>query len=72
MAKFRFLGYLAEMTGVRVKDVTLEQPKQLRDICHLSLPEGTIIILINGKVGYPDSLIKNEDSVTIMPIISGG
>jgi len=50
----------------------LEKPVALREILPASFPETNIIILINQKVGHLDSLIRNEDGVTIMPILSGG
>jgi molybdopterin converting factor small subunit len=50
----------------------LEKPVALREILPASFPEANITILINQKVGYLDSLIRNEDRVTIMPILSGG
>jgi hypothetical protein len=37
-----------------------------------TFPETDIIILIDEKVGNLDSLIENESSVVIMPILSGG
>lgn len=72
MAEFKFLGYLAEVAGGRTREVVLEKPVPLREILSMPLPEEKIIILIDGKVGHPDSMIRNEDSVVIMPMISGG
>jgi molybdopterin converting factor small subunit len=72
MAEFKFLGYLADVTGVRVKSLYLETPTPLRKILPPSFPAENVIILVNQKVSHLDSLIKNEDSVVIMPIISGG
>lgn len=72
MAKFRFLGYLAEATGHRTKEVILEKPTRLREIFPMPFNEKNVIILIDEKVGNFDNLIENENSVIIMPILSGG
>jgi len=72
LAEFRFLGYLTDIVGARAKNVKLEKPVPLREMVPSTLPETNVIILINQKVGHLDSLIRNEDTVTIMPILSGG
>jgi molybdopterin converting factor small subunit len=72
LAKVKFLGYLADIVGARTKEVKLEKPSPLREMVPSPFPETNIIILINQKVGNLDSLIKNEDSVVLMPILSGG
>ena len=72
MAELKFFGYLADIAGARAKEVNLEKPAALREILPPSFPETNIIILINQKAGHLDSLIRNEDAVAIMPILSGG
>jgi molybdopterin converting factor small subunit len=72
MAEFRFLGYLAEIFGKKRARVSLENPRKLRKILGIQFPENRSIVLINGRVGNFDSLIRNEDRVVIMPMISGG
>ena len=72
MAELKFFGYLADIVGARAKEVSLEKPVALREILPSPFPETNIIILINQKAGCLDSLIRNEDSVTIMPVLSGG
>jgi len=72
LAELKFFGYLAEIVGARAKEMRLEKPVALREILPSPFPETNIIILINQKVGNLDSLIENEDSVALMPILSGG
>lgn len=72
MVEIKFLGYLTEIAGTRRKEVFIESPKPLREILPSSFPEKNIIILIDGKSGDLDTLIFPNQSVTIMPILSGG
>jgi molybdopterin converting factor small subunit len=72
LAELKFFGYLSDLVGTRKKEVNLEKPIPLREMLPFPFPEMNIIILINEKVGSLDSSIKNEDSVVLMPILSGG
>ena len=72
MAELKFLGYLADIAGARAKDINLGKPVALRELLPASFPEKNIIILINQKAGSLDSLIRNEDRVALMPVLSGG
>jgi molybdopterin converting factor small subunit len=72
LAELKFFGYLADIAGARAKEMTLEKPVALREILPASFPETNVIILINQEVGHLDSLIRNEDRVSLMPILSGG
>ena len=72
MAKLKFFGYLADIAGTRDKEIILERPVVLREVLPPSFPEKNIIILINQKAGDLDSLIRNEDRVALMPVLSGG
>ncbi|MBM4339787.1 MAG: MoaD/ThiS family protein [Deltaproteobacteria bacterium] len=72
LAELKFFGYLSDIVGKRKIEVNLEKPIPLRDLLPPLFPETNIIILINEKAGSLDSLIKNEDTVALMPILSGG
>ena len=72
LAELKFFGYLADIVGTRAKEVSLEKPVALREILPSPFPETNIIILINQKAGRLDSVIRNEDLVIIMPVLSGG
>jgi molybdopterin converting factor small subunit len=72
LAEIKFFGYLVDIVGSRAKEVRLERPVALRVILPSSFPEENIIILINQKPGTVDSLIKDEDAVVLMPVLSGG
>jgi len=68
----KFFGYLADFAGTRVRELRLEHPVTLREIVPSTFPETNIIILINQKVGSLDSQIEDQDSVVLMPVLSGG
>ena len=72
MAELKFLGYLAEIAGAREKILVLDKPLPLRRVLPPSFPEKNVIILIDKKVGNLDSVIENESSVILMPMLSGG
>ena len=72
MAELKFFGYLADIAGARAKEMRLEKPVALREILPSPFPEKNIIVLINQKAGSLDSLIRDEDSVVLMPVLSGG
>ncbi|MFQ6079691.1 MAG: MoaD/ThiS family protein [Thermodesulfobacteriota bacterium] len=72
MAEFRFLGYIADISGKKRVSISLENPGKLRDILKVEFPEDRCIVLVNQRVGNFDSLIRNGDKVVIMPMISGG
>jgi hypothetical protein len=72
LAELKFLGYLAEVVGTRTKQLVLDKPTPLRRILPPSFPEENVIILIDKTVGNFDSLIENENSIVIMPVLSGG
>jgi len=72
LASLKFLGYLAEIAGTREKNLVLDKPIPLRRILPPSFPEENVIILIDKRAGNLDSVIENESSVIIMPMLSGG
>ena len=72
MASLKFLGYLAEIAGAREKNLVLEKPMPLRRVLPPSFPEENVIVLIDKRVGDLDSVIEDKNSVTLMPILSGG
>lgn len=72
MAELKFFGYLSDLVGTRIKELSLDHPMPLKELVPPGFPEGNIIILINQKVGNLDSKITDQDSVVFMPILSGG
>ncbi len=72
MAELKFFGYLSDLVGTRIKQLRLEQPVTLKELLPPTFPDTNIIILINQKVGNLDSEITDQDTVVLMPVLSGG
>jgi molybdopterin converting factor small subunit len=72
LAELKFFGYLADLVGTRTMTVQLEKPVPLREILPARFPKADVIILVNQKAGSMDSLIENDHSVLLMPVLSGG
>jgi molybdopterin converting factor small subunit len=72
LAELRFFGYLSDLVGTRIKELRLEHSVTLRELVPPTFPESHIIILINQKIGNLDSEITDQDTVALMPILSGG
>jgi molybdopterin converting factor small subunit len=72
LADLKFFGYLSDLAGTRTKELKLEHPVTLRELVPSTFPEANIIVLINQKAGSLDSEIQDQDSVVLMPVLSGG
>jgi len=72
LAQLKFFGYLSDLAGTRIKEMCIDHPVPLRELVPPDFPGSNIIILINQKVGNLDSEIADQDSVVLMPILSGG
>jgi molybdopterin converting factor small subunit len=72
MAALRFVGLVAELAGAKELGVRLDGPKPLREILEFRLPEERTIVLINQEGGTLDSLVHDGDTVTLLPVVSGG
>jgi molybdopterin converting factor small subunit len=72
MATIRFLGVLAEKIGKKTMEVTLKNPIELKNLYPLPFQEEDVLILIEGRVGHLNSSIEDQDSIVIMPMLSGG
>jgi molybdopterin converting factor small subunit len=72
LAELRFFGYLTDIAGARKKEIKLENPVALKEILPPAFPGKNVLILINQSPGRLDSLVRDEDTVALMPILSGG
>jgi molybdopterin converting factor small subunit len=72
MVEVKFIGFIAEKMGAQAVKISLKQPMKLKDMLEVELSEDRCIVLINHKRGTLDSLIKNGETVMILPVVSGG
>ena len=72
MATLKFFGFLADMVKTKEMVISIQKSQKLRDLLPVKLPEERIIVLINMKGADFDSLLHNDDTVLILPFISGG
>jgi molybdopterin converting factor small subunit len=72
MARFRFLGSMAELAGTRQKEIALEKPTRLGELFPMPFPAERTIILVNERPADLDDLIRDEDEVLFMQVLSGG
>jgi sulfur carrier protein ThiS len=68
----KFLGWISSLAGKREMQVDLDSPARLRDILPFSLQGRSVIIIVNNEPGSGETIVRNTDQVTLMPVISGG
>jgi molybdopterin converting factor small subunit len=72
MATLKFLGFLGDMAKTKEMEISIQKSRKLRDLLPVKLPEDRAIVLINQEGAGFDSLVHNDDTVLILPVISGG
>jgi len=73
MVKIVALGFLTKYVGGSVVEVKLDSPRRIREILDIPLEaQSRVIILVNNSPGNFDSIVDDDDTVTLMPIIGGG
>lgn len=74
--KIKAVGYLQDVLGFKELDINLSKPQKLRDLINglvgKRLNIDDIIILVNEKPTDLDIYIHDNDTITLVPIISGG
>lgn len=80
----KYLVSLADKTGKRAEDVTLEEDSTLEDLAgwlrrerEIKLPDPSILTVLNGKGWdqYPDkhhTRLNQGDTILLFPPIAGG
>ena len=74
MVKIRALGRIAEKLGFREREIHLNKPVKIIDFLPLlnEISEEHLIILVNNEPADKNTIIKNEDKIVLMPVVSGG
>jgi len=76
MVKIRLMGAFVHLAKVRELEVKLECPKTINEILREVIPgydkfHGKIIF-INGKPAKETAIVKENDEIKVMPVLSGG
>lgn len=70
----RYFGYLADYAGGREKIIKVGEGARIRDI--ITLPPDIdleeVVILRNGKPASLDDEVNADDTISVLPHISGG
>jgi hypothetical protein len=72
MAFVKFFGHFVQIFGEKEKEILLEKPVALREILWHEIQENETAVLINGKWGNLNSIVRDEDRIYILPILLGG
>ncbi len=74
MVKIRALGWIAEKLGFSEREIHLDKPVKIIDFLPLlnEISEEHLIILVNNEPADKNTIIKNEDKIVLMPVVSGG
>ena len=74
MVKIKALGWIAGKLGFREREIHLNKPVRVIDFLPLlnEIDEEHLIILVNNKPADKNTIIKNEDKIVLMPVVSGG
>ncbi len=74
MVKIRALGRIAEKLGFREREIHLNKPVKIIDFLPLlnEISDEHLIILVNNEPADKNTIIKNEDKIVLMPVVSGG
>ncbi len=74
MVKIRALGWIAEKLGFREREIHLNKPVKIIDFLPLlnEISDEHLIILVNNEPADKNTIIKNEDKIVLMPVVSGG
>ncbi len=74
MAKIKYIGYLAELAGRGEEEVKVDGRIKVKDLLEQRIKKGLedLVILVNGLPGSLDTLVDDDDIISVLPVISGG
>lgn len=76
MVKLKLHGVFAHLVGSGEIYVEIKEPTPIGELLKKLIPRyeefETKIILINGRPSGEDVLVRNEDEVKVLPVLSGG
>ena len=74
MVKIKYIGYLAELAGSREEEVKVNGRIKVKYLLERRIKKGLeeLVILVNGLPGSLDTLVDDNDVISVLPVISGG
>ncbi len=74
MVKVKALGWIAEKIGFNEKVFRLKKPLKIIDFLPIltEIDDKYFIILVNNKPANKNTIVKDDDKIVIMPVVSGG
>jgi sulfur carrier protein ThiS len=75
MVNFRLIGPFVKIAGFKEKEIIIVSPQPLKTFEFITKFEhlyDRMIILVNGESATIETVVSNDDSVKILPVIGGG
>ncbi len=87
VVRVRYLLWLADKIGVASEEYGVEECISLKRLMEMAAerhsylarvlpklfePDSQLIVLVNGRRGWPDTTVCRGDIVTVTPVVSGG
>ena len=75
MVSFRLIGPFVKIAGFKEKEIIIVSPQTLKTFEFITKFEhlyDRMIILVNGESATIETVVSNDDSVKILPVIGGG
>ncbi|AIF70110.1 molybdopterin converting factor, subunit 1 [Palaeococcus pacificus DY20341] len=76
MVKIKLMGLMAHLAKARELEVKLDGPKTVDELLREVIPRydelHDKIILVNGVSAKGNYVLKDDDEVKVMPVLSGG
>ena len=75
MVHFRLVGPFVKIAGFREKDIIIDSPRALKTFDFIKEFEplyDRLIILVDGESATIETVISNDASVKILPVVGGG
>ncbi|NHJ87569.1 MAG: sulfur carrier protein ThiS [Asgard group archaeon] len=71
--KIRTIGFAEKLLGFREKEVSINEPKELKDVIDFTdVPVNLIAIIVNERAANINTIVKNGDNIIITQIVAGG
>jgi len=74
MVKVKALGWIAEKIGFNERDIRISKTLRIIDFLPVlnTISDKYLIILVNNKPANKNTMVKDDDEIVIMPVVSGG